>query len=203
MLQRIIMVVLPVLCLASFQSGSITFPSYVLRELKATGQVAGHFATTTMVRRFLAKRLPKEDEQKMNALAERIVALAYRYDFSPEFILSLVEVESSFRNKAISPRGAVGLLQLKESTARAIFAGQDLPWPGRDSLNNPHYNLEIALHYLAELRDRFKEPRFYITAYNHGPTRISRLIQDGDTLPEGYYRKVMRSYQNVYREVRL
>lgn len=213
MLHRIIMLGLPaILLLLGLGPKQSSLPFYtvanenmltVLRELEPSGQVAGAlvshsaFNNIDFVTRYLAVKLPDTKPAIVRSVAERVVKLSRRYGFPPEFILSLMEVESNFRQNAVSPRGAVGLLQIKESTAQTLASRLNLVWEGRDSLRDPEKNLELALLYLSDLRDRFKEPRFYITAYNHGPTRLSQLMRDGEDVPQAYYHRVMKNYQRV------
>jgi soluble lytic murein transglycosylase len=180
----------------------------VLRELEPSGQgpvvpVTSSFKSGSSVVRFLSRHIRKASPKEVQILGERIWTLSYRYGFPPEFILSLMEVESNFRRDAISPKGAIGILQLKMSTAQSAAIKGDLPWGGMDGLRDPLQNIELALIYLSELRDHFKDPRFYITAYNHGPTRLRRILREGDSFPEGYYRRVMQSYARVREQGRL
>lgn len=70
-----------------------------------------------------------------------------------------IEVESAYRQDAISHAGAIGLGQLMPDTAR------DLGVDPRDPLQN----LDGSARYLAMLLERFGDPRLALAAYNAGP----------------------------------
>jgi soluble lytic murein transglycosylase-like protein len=145
-----------------------------------------------------AKLGPEYTQKDVRALAQHIFKLSRRYDFPPAFILSLIDVESGFNTHAVSHRGAVGLLQLRWDTAEDMARKLGLPWKGEETMRDPKLNLEMALRYLHDLRREFKQPKFYVTAYNHGPARMAQILRNREPLPDGYYKKVIRSYQNYH-----
>jgi len=73
-----------------------------------------------------------------------------------------IEVESAYRQDAISSAGAIGLGQLMPATAR------DLGVDPRDPLQN----LDGAARYLAMMLDTFGDPRLALAAYNAGPDAV-------------------------------
>ena len=73
-----------------------------------------------------------------------------------------IEVESAYRQDAISSAGAIGLGQLMPATAR------DLGVDPRDPLQN----LDGAARYLATMLDTFGDPRLALAAYNAGPDAV-------------------------------
>jgi len=138
-------------------------------------------------------------KEEILELANNILSLSRHYDFPPSFVLSIIEVESQFRRNAISHRGAIGLMQLRETTAEAIAGKMGVPWEGAESLHDPKLNLDMALHYFSELRKSFKTAKYYVTAYNRGPSRVKQMLDTGVPLPEryyNYYNKVYTSYSS-------
>lgn len=73
-----------------------------------------------------------------------------------------IEVESAYRQDAISSAGAIGLGQLMPATAR------DLRVDPRD----PQQNLDGSARYLAMMLEAFGDPRLALAAYNAGPDAV-------------------------------
>ncbi len=116
------------------------------------------------------------------ALALHLSRLCVQYDFDPAFILSLIQVESQFRWEAVSPRGAVGLMQLMPQTAQEVAQHLGFSHVSLDALShllkNPFINLSIGFAYLSYLRERYQghSPFFTVAAYFLGPTRADGLF---------------------------
>src|SRR4051794_21795119 len=72
------------------------------------------------VSHILADRLDLFPKSQAPRLAKHLVCLSRQFRFDPAFILSLIQVESSFRVKAVSSVGARGLMQLMPSTAAFV-----------------------------------------------------------------------------------
>ena len=73
-----------------------------------------------------------------------------------------IEIESAYRQNAISSAGAIGLGQLMPATAR------DLGVDPRDPLQN----LDGSARYLAMMLETFGDPRLALAAYNAGPDAV-------------------------------
>ncbi len=73
-----------------------------------------------------------------------------------------IEIESAYRQDAVSSAGAIGLGQLMPATAR------DLGVDPRDPLQN----LDGSARYLAMMLDTFGDPRLALAAYNAGPDAV-------------------------------
>jgi soluble lytic murein transglycosylase-like protein len=81
-------------------------------------------------------------------------------------LAAVVETESRFAPHAVSPCGAVGLMQLLPST------GEDY---GVTNLHDPYANVDAGSRYLRALLDRFQgRPDLAIAAYNTGPEVVAR-----------------------------
>jgi soluble lytic murein transglycosylase-like protein len=146
--------------------------------------------------RNLRKRASVSQAQA-HKLAHTLVQLCRKYRFDPAFILSLIQVESSFRIRAVSGAGAVGLMQLMPDTARFISHHSGLEYKGRSSLFDPKTNLSLGIRYMAFLRDKYAglPPYFHIAAYNIGPARLDELLSRKNFKPSNtkrYYEKIKR-----------
>lgn len=138
-------------------------------------------------------------EDKIRDLSQYVLVMSYRYRVSPAFVLSVIQVESNFQTDAVSPKGAIGLMQLLPSTGKEIAERVGMEWQGVHTLRDPKRNIELGLEYVVELRKRFKKPELVLLAYNMGPYALEKRLRAGEKLPMGYYEKVMQA-MNEYRK---
>ena len=100
---------------------------------------------------------------------EGIARVAERYGLDPYLVAAVVQTESSYDPQAVSPAGAVGLMQLMPETATWVTSLKT--WKGSDNpvLTDPEDNLELGACYLAFLLQRFEgQTRPALAAYNAG-----------------------------------
>jgi len=99
------------------------------------------------------------------AEAEALVRrVAQAEDFYPDFVLSVARIESHFRADQVSPKGAVGLMQLMPATA-ARFAVD---------ICDPADNVRGGVRYLRILHDRYHNPFYMLAAYNAGEDAVAQ-----------------------------
>lgn len=126
-------------------------------------------------------------------LASHLYRLCLQNRMDPAFVLSVIQVESSFRADVVSSAGAVGLMQLMPDTARKLSARRIAP----AALVDPFLNLELGVTYLRKLRDRYSglSPYYALAAYNLGPYRLDTLRAKPAFKPDKtlrYYKEIMR-----------
>lgn len=85
--------------------------------------------------------------------------IARRYSVELKLVMAIIASESGGDPNAVSPAGAVGLMQLMPSTAEDL--GVD-PW-------DPEQNVEGAVRYLSSLLSTFGSVDLSLVAYNAGP----------------------------------
>jgi soluble lytic murein transglycosylase-like protein len=120
-------------------------------------------------------------------LAADIHSAAVEENIAPRVAFGLVKAESSFRQRAVSPVGAVGLTQVMPATARWLVPGTT-----RQDLMNTETNLRIGFKYLRQLLDDFDgDETLALTAYNRGPGTVNRLLSRGADPDNGYADKVL------------
>lgn len=137
-------------------------------------------------------------------LASEIDRNARLYDFDPLLILAVVLVESGGdpsllgQNLSGNLSGAVGIMQLKPATARAMAHEMGEPPPTRAQLLDPSWNLRLGVAFLLKMVHRYRDLRLGIMAYNVGPGALeSGLRGNGRPLPEGYFRRVLAMYRRL------
>jgi soluble lytic murein transglycosylase-like protein len=133
-------------------------------------EVAAHFE----------KRLGAPYKQDSLKLARVLLQLCDQHQFSPTFLLSVIETESTFRVNVISKAGAVGLMQLLPATAREMSEKYKIAYKGEADLHNPAVNMKLGVAYLSWLRRQFGHSLHYVAAYNLGPTALRRRLASGD-----------------------
>jgi len=96
-----------------------------------------------------------------------VMRAAARHAIDPSLVLAIIASESRGDPEAVSPAGAIGLMQLMPATATEL--GVD-PW-------KPDENIEGAVRYLALLLEEFKSVDLSLVAYNAGPGFAERYRQ--------------------------
>lgn len=81
-------------------------------------------------------------------------------------VMGLIREESSFNHNIRSPAGAIGLMQLLNTTAKELAS--DLEYTPQFDLTNPHDNIYLGYHYLVYLITVLKSPLKAIASYNGG-----------------------------------
>jgi len=92
------------------------------------------------------------------------VAAEQRVD--PKVVRAVITVESAFKQRARSRKGAMGLMQLMPDTARRY--GVDNPY-------DPASNIEAGIKHLKSLIDRFASLPLALAAYNAGEGAVERF----------------------------
>ena len=122
-------------------------------------------------------------------LARTIHDAAVAEGIEPELGFRLVDAESEFNPRAISPVGAVGLTQLMPGTARHFVPGVT-----RRELYDPELNARVGFRYLRGLIREYRSLRLALLVYNRGPVAVRHALANGDDPANGYERVVMRGY---------
>jgi soluble lytic murein transglycosylase-like protein len=92
--------------------------------------------------------------------------IAGRHGLSPELLHSVIQVESNYNPYAVSPKGALGIMQLIPSTARRF---------GVADVFDPMENIEGGARYLEYLFDVFHgDPVLAVAAYNAGENAVAK-----------------------------
>ena len=106
------------------------------------------------------------------------VSTAARWaEVDPAMVYAVVRQESLYRPRAISPAGALGLMQLMPETARLTAQYWDWPQPGRADLFQPGINISLGAAQLRMLLDRFDgQTPVALAGYNAGALAATRWL---------------------------
>ena len=124
--------------------------------------------------------------------SDLIFAVAQRYRIDPHLLAAVVRTESAGNGRAVSRKGALGLMQVMPATARSL--GVDDP---QRLLSDPGLALEVGATYLKMLQARLgNNVPLVLAAYNAGPGAVVRA---GMRIPayretQAYVGKVMAGY---------
>lgn len=110
-------------------------------------------------------RTPKKKVSQYIKEYEGIIAQAsQRFKVDPSLVKALIKAESDFDNRAVSDKGAQGLMQLMPETANAMEVANPF---------SPEENIFGGTRYFSLLLDRFKNDKILaLAAYNAGPEAV-------------------------------
>ena len=118
-----------------------------------------------------------------------ILAAASQYKVDPTLIKAIIMAESSYNPKAVSKRGAKGLMQLMPRTAKAL---------GVEDSFNPEQNIYGGVKYFSQLLNKFNgDHSLALAAYNAG----SRKVKKYNGIPP--FKATKRYIKNVFKYQKL
>ncbi len=129
-------------------------------------------------------------------LGVAIVVESRRAGIPMELVLALIQVESSGNAFAVSGVGAIGLMQLRPSTAEEVAGRLGIRWMGAATLFEPVTNVRLGVEYLRQLIEHYDSVSIALAAYNWGPGTIGKRLRLGEAIPAGYSDKVMAKYRH-------
>lgn len=107
-----------------------------------------------------------------------IIEASQRFGIPARWVEAVIMAESGGDPKAVSPKGAMGLMQLMPETWAELRDQHDL---GGDPFD-PRANILAGTAYLKAMQDRFGYPALF-AAYNAGPGRYEDHLRIGKPLP--------------------
>lgn len=141
--------------------------------------------TTQRARRTAGRLLPVPSPE-----IDRLIGESARQAGLPRrLVQSVMQVESGYNPRALSRKGAMGLMQLMPATAAEL---------GVVDAYDPAENVRGGTRYLQRMLDHFGELELALAAYNAGPTAVTRF---GGIPPyqetQAYVRKVLELYRRT------
>jgi len=117
-----------------------------------------------------------------------------------ELLQALIATESGFDTFAVSPKGAVGLMQLMPPTAERYGVKADKKTPIEKKLTDPKTNIKAGASYLRDLIKMFPgQLELAVAAYNAGEGAVQRAGNKIPNYPEtkNYVKTVMQLYDHL------
>lgn len=142
-----------------------------------------------------------------------IIATSQKYDLEPSLVSSLINVESSYSENAISNKNALGLMQIKLSTANYMCDIYSLKKVELNDLLKAEKNIEFGCRYLHYLKTKFEDMETVLASYNAGETVVRSWLKnseyslDGKSLKDIPYKETknyvnkIKSNINFYKKI--
>ncbi len=108
-----------------------------------------------------------------------IVEAATRFQIPQQWIRAVMAQESGGEEQAVSPTGAMGLMQIEPETYQDLQAQYGL---GADPFD-PHNNILAGAAYIQQMYQRYGAPGF-LAAYNAGPEDVDEYLAGNSPLPD-------------------
>ena len=145
--------------------------------------------------RYLKERRSGLSETEIAQVAATIVREANIHGIDPNLVMAVIHIESRGNAFALSPVGAMGLMQIMPPTGEELAEQLDIPWRGSQTLFDPLLNIRMGVAYLEQLESRYGSMTTALAAYNWGPGRIDSRLRHGAALPVVYSGSVLATYR--------
>lgn len=182
-LKKILMIVGIVLCILILLFGILKVQNYILKKIYKT------------------------------EYSEYVYKYSEENGIDPLLTFSVIKAESNFKRNIKSTSGAIGLMQLMESTAVEEANEINEEIIVTESLYNPEMNIKIGTKYFAKLMKKYDNYLVALSAYNAGIGNVDIWLRDGIIKQDGsdienipfketnnYVRKIVRNYR-IYKEL--
>jgi soluble lytic murein transglycosylase len=133
-------------------------------------------------------------EDNARSISRAVYEESERYALDYRLVLAVMKVESNFSHKAVSSKGARGLLQIKPSLAKYIASDVGIEWQGARTLDEPDKNVKIGVHLLSGLIGNSENLHMALHAYNMGPTRLKEVMGNRPKPNRGFSKIVLEEY---------
>ncbi|KNY25225.1 lytic transglycosylase domain-containing protein [Pseudobacteroides cellulosolvens] len=127
---------------------------------------------------------------------DSVIKYSTQYGIDPYMVLSVIKAESNFRSTAVSPKKAMGLMQITEDTGKWAAGKMKIEGFEIDDLFEPDTNIRIGCWYLHYLEDQFEDfnnatddekIEYVLASYNGGKTNVLRWIKNAEKSENGIF----------------
>jgi soluble lytic murein transglycosylase len=126
-----------------------------------------------------------------------------KHSLDPILVLALIQVESGFRYKAVSPMGARGIMQIMPDVAQGIAQESGVRPQSNvrrfrpEYLDDPVFSIKLGVYYLHDLKKSFRDVSTALVAYNLGPTELRNRLENNIEFSDEYASIVLSTYQKL------
>ena len=147
---------------------------------------------------------------------EYVETYSKEYGVDELMIYSIIKAESNFNVRAVSNKGACGLMQLMDNTAQEVAMNELIDYEADSTLYNPDKNIKIGTKYFADLKELYSNDEVALAAYNAGIGNVNKWINSGIIKADGsnienipfketntYVRRILKNYKmykKLYKE---
>ncbi len=172
-------------------------PSVDTAEVVGSGQMDARTVFAPVSTKSLASL---EASPRFMAVKEHLHTAADAHQLDVALLQAVITAESGFNPSAVSPKGAVGLMQVMPATAERYGLATDQRGTVSAKLTDPKTNINTGARYLRDLINMFPgQLELAVAAYNAGEGAVQRA---GNKIPnyketQNYVRSVMHLYQRL------
>lgn len=144
--------------------------------------------------------------------SEYVEKYSEEYEVDKYLIYACIKAESNFNEQAKSSKGAKGLMQLMDSTAKDIAKSLNIEIYD-DDLFDPDININLGTKYISKLMQKYQNTELALAAYNAGSGNVDSWIKENKLKDDGsdvenipfketnnYVRKILRDYK-IYKKL--
>ena len=129
---------------------------------------------------------PELDRELARKIARLTSKYATIYRQDPDLVLAIIAIESNFNPKAVSSKGALGLMQVMPQWKTVLGI--------TDDLTDPETSIRYGLQILGFYKQMYKEMDMALTAYNRGPGPVDMALMRGENPQNSYAPRVLKRY---------
>ncbi|WP_211441682.1 lytic transglycosylase domain-containing protein [Collimonas humicola] len=126
---------------------------------------------------------------------------AQEFALDPALLKAVMAAESGFNPGAVSPKGAIGLMQIMPSTAERYGLTGDKKKPVEQKLTDPRTNIRLGARYLRDLLKLYPaQQELVIASYNAGEGAVQKYKNQVPPYPETRnYVQLVRQFYQLYQ----
>ncbi|MDB5794238.1 MAG: lytic transglycosylase protein [Noviherbaspirillum sp.] len=130
-----------------------------------------------------------------------LLQAAMDFELDPALLKAVMAAESGFNPNAVSPKGAVGLMQVMPATAERYGLQGDRKQTIAQKLADPKINIRLGARYLRDLRRMFpSEPHLVLASYNAGEGAVRKYRNTIPPYPETRnYVQIVSEFYRMYK----
>ncbi|MBQ3507464.1 MAG: lytic transglycosylase domain-containing protein [Clostridia bacterium] len=135
--------------------------------------------------------------------AEYVETYSQKYGVPESLVFAVIHTESSFDSGAVSPAGAVGLMQMTPDTFKWLTDEILFDHLESGMLYDPETNIKYGTYLLSRYYDRYGDWELVFAAYNGGPGNLDKWLEDPEYSDgEGGLKKIpFRETRNYVKKV--